>query len=148
MVNSNDKTRPSDYQVVGSEPYSDPYSEPREDRLFISREGHGDFTLNWRRAEAWVLAAAFVLAFLPRPLQPEFVREWAPYVRTLMFLVPVYLFIRKIRGDPPQTMDSRSLDSYSPPQPQPEHDESRWSPDSMKPNAPIKFWARRVKSLF
>ena len=121
MVNSNDKTPRSDYPAVGSEPHS----EPHEDRLFIPREGHGDFTLNWRRAEAWVLAAAFVLFFLPRPLQPEFVREWVPYVRTLMFLVPVYLFIRKIRGERPQTMDSRSLDSYSPPQPQPEHD-ARW----------------------
>ena len=143
-----DKTPPSDHQTVGSEPYSDPFSEPYEDRLFITREGHGDFELNWRRPEAWVLAAAFVLALLPRPLQPEFVRELAPYVRTLMFLVPVYLLIRKIRGDRSQTIDSRSLDSYSPPQPQPDHDESRWSSDSMKPNPTRKFWARRVNSIF
>ncbi len=84
----------SDYEppVVKSPIHED------DDRLFVPREERKGWKLNWRRPDAWLIAAAFVLVFLPRSLEPEFARDLMPYARLLVFVVMAYLFIRGVQG--------------------------------------------------
>jgi hypothetical protein len=90
-----DKPSLSDYEPLGSQ---SPIHED-DDRLFVPREERKGWKLNWRRPDAWIIAAAFVLVLLPRSLEPEFARDLMPYARLLVFVVMAYLFIRGLRGD-------------------------------------------------
>ena len=90
-----DKPSLSDYEPPGSQ---SPIHED-DDRLFVPREERKGWKLNWRRPDAWIIAAAFVLVLLPRSLEPEFARDLMPYARLLVFVVMAYLFIRGLRGD-------------------------------------------------
>ena len=90
-----DKPSLSDYEPPGAQ---SPIHED-DDRLFVPREERKGWKLNWRRPDAWIIAAAFVLVLLPRSLEPEFARDLMPYARLLVFVVMAYLFIRGLRGD-------------------------------------------------
>ncbi len=94
-MNPDDQPSLSDYKppVVESPIHED------DDRLFVPREERKGWKLNWRRPDAWIIAAAFVLVLLPRSLEPEFARDLMPYARLLVFVVMAYLFIRGLQGD-------------------------------------------------